>query len=102
MLSGRGDIIGDLARLRRDFVGAANRTEDLLSQLELLAAAAVELGMSETIVSKASGVPPGRLAAVLDAQPTGVRRRMSSYERRSSGIVTRRDRDGTPATESED
>lgn len=95
MLSGRGDIIGDLARLRRDFVGAANQTEDLLVRLEVLAAAAVELGMSTTIVGKASGVPPERIAAVLDAQPAGVRRCASDYERRDSGVVTRRAPDAT-------
>lgn len=101
MLTGRGDIIGDLARLRRDFVGAANQTHDLLSQLEVLAAAAVQLGMSESIVGKASGVPPERIAAVLDAQPTGVRRRADDYERRPSGVVTRRSRSGTDGCEAD-
>ena len=87
VLDGRGDIIGDLARLRRKFMGVAGNAEDLLGQLEVLAAAAVELGMSHNIVGKASGIPRDRIDAVLDAQPTTVGRRASDYERHPTGIV---------------
>ena len=92
VLIGRGDIIGDLARLHSEFLGAANEADKLLSQLEVLAAAAVQLGMSQNIVGKASGIPAGRIDAVLDAQPIGVRRCAESYVRGSSGVVVRRDR----------
>ncbi len=90
VLTGRHDIIGDLARLRAEFVGAANEAENRLIRLELLAAAAVELGMSHNIVGKASGIPSQRLDAVLDTQPTGVDRCAAEYERHPSGVVRRR------------
>jgi hypothetical protein len=90
MLIGRGDIVGDLARLRNDFLGAANNADDLLSELELLAAAAVELGMSHTIVGKASGIPRSRIDAVVDARPTRVSRKASGYERHPTGVVSQR------------
>mgnify|MGYP001827742719 CR=1 FL=1 len=94
MLIGRRDIIGDLARLRQEFVGATNEAENQLAQLEVLAAAAVQLGVSHNIVQKASGIPRARIDAVIDAQPAGVRRRAADYERHdahSSGVVALRD-----------
>ncbi len=91
MLSGRHDIIGDLARLRQEFVISADKADADLTQLETLAAAAVELGMSYNIVGKASGIPQQRIDAVVHAQPTRVRRQASAYERLSSGIVTLRE-----------
>ena len=91
MLTGRHDIIGDLARLRSDFMGVANEAENQLATLEVLAAAAVQLGMSYNIVGKASGIPQARIDAVLDAQPTSVRRRAADYERHPSGVISRRD-----------
>ncbi len=91
MLAGRHDIIGDLARLRQEFMGAANKAEGHLAQLEVLAAAAVELGMSYNIVGKASGIPRERIDAVLHAQPAGVRRQAADYERHSSGAISLRE-----------
>ena len=87
VLDGRSDIIGDLARLRRKFMGIASNADDLLGRLEVLAAAAVELAMSHNIVRKASGIPRERIDAVLDAQPTTVSRRAADYERHPSGAV---------------
>lgn len=100
VLSGRDDIIGDLARLRGEFTGAANQTEDLLSRLEVLAAAAVRLGMSHNIVGKASGIPRERIDAVLDTWPHRVEQWAEAYERSSGGVVHLRDdsADDDPAT----
>ena len=72
-------------------MGVAGNAEDLLCQLEVLAAAAVELGMSHNIVGKASGIPGSRIDAVLDGQPTTVSRRASDYERHPSGAVCLKD-----------
>lgn len=91
MLTGRHDIIGDLARLRQEFIGSATRAEGQLAQLEVLAAAAVDLGMSYNIVGKASGIPQERIDAVLHGQPSGVRHQAADYERHSSGIIALRE-----------
>jgi hypothetical protein len=48
--------------------------------------------MSHAIVAKASGVPRGRVVAVLDRSPVAVRRQMTAYRRESSSIVIRTDR----------
>jgi hypothetical protein len=90
-LIGRHEIIGDLARFRQEFIGSASKAEGQLAQLEVLAAAAVDLGMSYKIVGKASGIPQERIDAVLHAQPSGVRRQAADYERHSSGVITLRE-----------
>ncbi len=87
MLAGRHDIIGDLARLRNEFVGASNRTDDVLVRLEVLAAAAVSHGMSFAIVIKASGVPRARIEAVAETRAEAVEACASGYERRANGLV---------------
>lgn len=56
MLIGRQDIIDDLARLHRTFLTAVDEGDPLLNELELLAAATTDPGMSFSIVSKASGI----------------------------------------------
>ena len=89
MLTGRQDIIGDLARLRGRFLGSAD-SDELLDELELLAAAAVQLGMSFNIVGKAGGIPRERLEVILDSQPTVVNRAAAAYERLPGGVVCRR------------
>ena len=91
MFIGRQDIVGDLARLRTEFIGAANVDDDRLNQLEILAAAAVELGMSHNIVGKASGIPSERIDAVREQQADEVDRCAADYDRLPSGIVTRRE-----------
>ena len=92
MLTGRLDIIGDLARLRNQFVGATNQSDDVLNRLEVLAAAAVSLGMSYTIVGKASGIPRPRIDSVIESQSDDVDRCADDYERKPTGTVMRRDR----------
>ncbi|MDH3302566.1 MAG: hypothetical protein OES24_18870 [Acidimicrobiia bacterium] len=87
MLSGRHDIIGDLARLRNEFVGASNRSDDALSRLEVLAATAVFHGMSYAIVTKASGVPRRRIEVVAETQVDAVASCAAGYERLASGLV---------------
>lgn len=98
MLIGRHDIVGDLARLHREFVAAAGDAERLLSQLELLAAVAVQLGMSHNIVGQASGIARERIDAVLQAKPTLVGRRAVDYERHPNGIVCLRDDQDGPGS----
>lgn len=90
MLIGRQDIIGDLARLHRRFLTAADEGDPLLNELELLAAAATDLGMSFSIVSKASGIPRARIEVVLESQPGTVRRAAAAYERQPGGVLCRR------------
>ena len=46
MMTGRQDIIGDLARLRHRFLSSAEDGDGLLDELELSAAVAIQLGMS--------------------------------------------------------
>ncbi len=87
MLAGRHDIIGDLARLRSEFVGATNRDDDVLTRLEVLAAAAVFHGMSYAIVTKASGVPRSRIEAVAETRAGAVEDCAAGYERLASGLV---------------
>lgn len=87
MLAGRHDIIGDLARLRNEFVGASNRSDDVLGRLEVLAAAAVFHGMSYAIVTKASGVPRRRIEVVSETQAEAVASCAAGYERLASGLV---------------
>lgn len=89
MLAGRHDIIGDLARMRNEFIGAVCRTEDALTRLEVLAAAAVFHGMSYAIVTKASGVPRARIEAVAGTQAEAVADCAAGYERLASGLVMR-------------
>ena len=89
MLTGRQDIIGDLARLRLQYLGSPHDAEALLEQLELLSATAVQLGMSFPIVNRACGIPLERIDAVLDAQPDVVRRVASAYERGPAGVLYR-------------
>lgn len=89
-MTGRQDIIGDLARLRNRFLSSADGGDSLLDELELLAAVAIQLGMSYPIVGKASGIPRERLDAVIEAQPTTVRRGASDYEHHTSGVFSRR------------
>lgn len=91
MLTGRHDIVGDLARLRKDFVGAETHADDRLTQLELLASAAVRLGVLHNIVRMASGIPQEHIDAVLESHPTGVGRTVSRYERCPSGAICQRD-----------
>ncbi len=75
VLAGRKDIVGDLARLRRRFLASTDSgADDLLDELELLAATAVALGMSYSIVDKASGIPRERIEVLLEGQPTVVAR----------------------------
>lgn len=90
MLIGRQDIIGDLARLRHRFLAAADGGDPLLDELELLAAAATQLGMSFSIVSKACGIPRERIEVVLESQPGVVRRTATVYERQPGGVFCRR------------
>lgn len=92
VLAGRKDIVGDLARLRRRFLASADSdADDLLDELELLAATAVALGMSYSIVDKASGIPRERIEVVLEARPTFVERCTSDYQRHASGAISRRE-----------
>ena len=100
MLAGRHDIIGDLARLRREFVGATNRTEDALGRLEVLAAAAVLHGMSYAIVTKASGVPRRRIEVVGESQADTVATCAAGYERLASGLVMPIEHPGNSASTS--
>jgi len=87
MLAGRHDIIGDLARLRNEFTGATNQTDDVLSRLEVLAAAAVFHGMSYAIVTKASGIPRRRIEVVAESRDEAVTADAARYERRANGLV---------------
>ena len=89
MLAGRHDIIGDIARLRKDFVGATNEADDVLARLEVLAAAAVLHGMSYAIVTKAGGVPRSRIEAVAEVRADAVTACAAGYERMASGLVMR-------------
>lgn len=90
MLIGREDIIGDLARLHRRFLTSADGGGPVLTELELLAAAATDLGMSFSIVSKASGIPRERIEVVLESQSGIVRRTAAAYERQPGGVLCRR------------
>ena len=90
VLTGRQDIIGDLARLRMRFLGSTPTDDELLDELELLAASAVRLGMSFSIVGKASGIPRERIDVVLDSQPAVVQGVAASYERQAGGVLCRR------------
>jgi hypothetical protein len=87
VFAGRQDIIGDLFRLNQEVLRGGGG--DGLDELEMLAAVAVSHGMSHSIVAKASGVPQGRVDAVLDRSPAAIRRRMTAYRREPSGIVIR-------------
>jgi hypothetical protein len=92
VLAGRKDIVRDLARLRRRFLASGDSdADDLLDELELLAATAVALGMSYSIVDKASGLPRERIEVVLEARPTVVERSTSGYQRHASGAISRRE-----------
>ncbi len=93
VLTGRQDIIGDLARLRMRFLGSTPTDDGLLDELELLAASAVQLGMSFSIVGKASGIPRERVEVVLDSQPAVVQRMAADYERQAGGVLCRRAED---------
>lgn len=90
MLTGRQDIVGDLARLRMQFLSSGPEADSVLDELETLAAAAVTLAMSYSIVGKASGIPRERIDAVQEARPTVVERCARDYERHPSGVVCRR------------
>ena len=90
MLIGRQDIIGGLARLHRRFLTEVDEGDPLLNELELLAAAATDLGMSFSIVSKASGIPRERIEAVLESQPEIVRRTAAAYDCQPGGVLCRR------------
>ena len=90
MLTGRQDIVGDLARLRVQFLSSQTDADSVLDALETLAAAAVALAMSYPIVGKASGIPRERIDAVQEARPTIVERCARDYERHPSGVVCRR------------
>lgn len=90
VLTGRQDIIGDLARLRMRFLGSAPTDDRLFDELELLAASAVQLGMSFSIVGKASGISRERIEVVVDSQPTVVQRVAAAYERQAGGVLCRR------------
>lgn len=90
MLTGRQDIVGDLARLRVQFLASETCAESLLDELETLAAAAVMLAVSYSIVGKASGIPRGRIDVVRESRPTVVEQCARNYERRPSGVVCRR------------
>ena len=89
MLTGRQDIIGDLARLRLKYLSSPDDADARLDQLELLSAAAVQLGMSFQIVNRACGIPLERIDAVVDAQPEAVSRVAGTYERRPGGVLCR-------------
>ena len=62
-----------------------------LDEMELLAAAAVRLGMSYPIVTKACGIPRERIDVVLEANPAVVERCSEDYERHPSGVFSRRE-----------
>ena len=90
MFTGRQDIVGDLARLRVRFLTSGPEADSVLDELETLAAAAVALAMSYSIIGKASGIPRERIDAVQEARPTVVERCARDYERHPSGVVCRR------------
>lgn len=90
MLTGRQDIVGDLARLRMQFLSSGTEADSVLDELETLAAAAVSLAMSYSIVGKASGIPRERIDAVHEVRPTVVQRCAREYERHPSGVICRR------------
>lgn len=90
MLTGRQDIVGELARLRVQFLSSQTEADSVLDELETLAAAAVALGMSYSMVGKASGIPRERIDAVQEARLTVVERCARNYERHPSGVVCRR------------
>lgn len=92
MLGTRKDIIGDLYRQRIDLAHAPpSDTDALLSDLELLAAIAVALGMSHNIVIKASGVNRDRIDALLDHHIDHLKELggTNGYQRHESGVVAR-------------
>lgn len=76
-------------RLSR-FLAAVDESDPLLNELELLAAAATNLGMPFSIVSKARGIPRERIEAVLESQPGIVRRTAAAYDRQPGGELCRR------------
>lgn len=88
-MTGRQDIIGDLARLKVRFLSSDDGV--VLDEMEVLAGAAVRLGMSYAIVTKASGVPRERIDVVMPAKPTTVERCSEDYERHPSGVFSRRE-----------